>query len=310
MSALIGLLAFISIILFFEAYKRLKTPRLEEELARFAMSETGVKPRTFFDKHIRSSTLMLPKRFSFLRGLIPTPEIEKQLVYAGYPQEITDAEQFFGLQLFMAFTGLGVGSGYLMWGYALGWCGGPIVFILLPLAGFFGPRLWLQSKVKQRQQAINLALPDLLDMLAISVQAGMGFDQALREVNQRMRGPLHEEINRLLRELKLGEPRPKAFHRLIDRNTSEDLRLFIDALLQAEELGTPVAKTLTHQAEEIRIRRIQRAKELAGRASPQISLVTIFLVAPSALCLLLSALVLTLLQGGGLVPLTPGGGPP
>ena len=297
MSAFISVLTLFTIILFAEGYKRLSAPGIGAQLPQIIFGEDSDKIRpTFFDKHIRASARLLPQHFNALRGLIEPELIEKKLEYAGQPYRMT-VEEFFGFQLFMMIIGFFIGAAYMLFGVVVGGCGWPLVLIVTPIAGFFYPRFWLDKKVQQRQEAISLSMPDLLDMLAISVQAGMGFDNALRLVVGNTRGPLSEELRRCLRELEIGEPRAETFRRLVERNTSEDLHLFVDALLQAEELGTPIARTLQVQAEELRIRRVNRAKELASKASPKISLVTVFLIAPSALLLFMTALMLSVFAG-------------
>jgi tight adherence protein C len=217
-----------------------------------------------------------------------------------------DTEKFFGFQVYMLIVGFIFGGFFTAFGLFLGGCGGPIPLLILPTAGFFYPRLWLNQKAKQRQEAINLGMPDFLDMLVISVQAGMGFDSAMRLVTSHITGPLNEEIKRLVRELDVGEPKDQAFRRLVKRNTSEDLRIFVDALLQAEELGTSITKTLENQAAELRQRRINRAKERAARASPNISLITVFIIVPSVLCLFMSMMVLVIVIGRDIGSLSPG----
>lgn len=172
-------------------------------------------------------------------------------------------------QLYRAFQArdrLLVGVLWLYGGLPLG----PFALILLPISGFCWPLLWLRTKVRRRQQAISVALPDLLDMLAVCVSAGMGFDVALTLLAERGEGPLYEELDRLLRELRIGEPREQAFRHLSERNSSEALRSFVDALLQAEELGSPIAATLERQAEDLRIYRRHRAREQGAKAATKI----------------------------------------
>ena len=103
------------------------------------------------------------------------------LEYAGRPYDM-DTENLFGLQILMMLIGLFLGLLFFLVGLVIGGCGGPFALLLLPIAGFFYPRFWLNRRAKQRQEAINLSMPDFIDMLVISVQAGMGFDNALQLV--------------------------------------------------------------------------------------------------------------------------------
>lgn len=297
MSLLLGVLLVVWLMLLVTGIRRWRAPGLGTELPQLIFGERAEPERlSLYQRHVQRSALQLPKRFGFLRAWTEPEQVAKKLQYAGRPYGM-DVEQFFGFQLFMMIVGFALAAVYLVFAWLLGCCGGPIALIVLPIGGFLWPKNWLNSRVKQRQEAINLSMPDFLDTLAISVRAGMGFDNALRLVVLRTSGPLSEELRRLLRELDMGEPRAEAFRRLVQRNTSDDLRAFSDAVLQADELGTPIAKVLQDQAEDLRVRRVQRAKERAGKASPQISLVTVFIIAPSALLLFMAALVLSIFFG-------------
>lgn len=296
MSAMIGMLALVSISLLVAGVYHFTGPSVVTQLVeRLRIEKTALDlDQTFFERRIRPATKGLAHRFGFLREFTNPKEVEEKLAYAGHPFDL-NAEQFFGLQILAAFVSFVSGVYYAI----LGLCGGPIVVMVLPLAGFFLPNWWLNQQVSKRQSQISLALPDMLDLLSICVQAGMGFDAALRNIAVRMKGPLSEEIDQLLLELQMGEPRMEALDRLVKRNKSEELRRFIGALAQAQGLGVPVATTLEIQAEEMRLRRTDNAKELAAKASPKISLVAIFLITPATLLLMLSAFVLSFLLGPG-----------
>jgi tight adherence protein C len=291
---MIGMLASVSISLLVAGIYHFTGPSLVTQLAeQLGIEKAALElDQTLFDRRIRPAIKGLAHHFGFLREFTNPKEIEEKLAYAGHPFDL-NAEQFFGLQILAALVSFVFGIYYTI----LGLCGGPIVLTMLPLAGFFLPNWWLNQQVDKRQRQITLALPDMLDLLSVCVQAGMGFDAALRNIAQRMKGPLGEEINRLLLELHMGEPRTEALERLVKRNKSEELRRFIGALVQAQELGVPVATALEIQAEEMRARRTDKAKELAAKASPKISLVAIFIVAPSALLLMLCAFILGFLLG-------------
>ena len=126
---------------------------------------------------------------------------------------------------------------------------------------------------EKRQEEITTSLPDFMDLLAISITAGVGFDLALNNVVDRMKGALAEELERMLRELRLGNPRRLAYRKMIWRNNSQSLRSFFSAMMQADELGTPVADILEWQAQTMRHRRIQEARRKGAKASTKISLV-------------------------------------
>jgi len=186
--------------------------------------------------------------------------IATKLVLAGSPPSWT-AERV------LAFKGLGLilGAGL---GYVVGLAGGPhllgILWVpLLAATLFLIPGAALGQAVLQRQEAIRRALPDTMDLLTISVEAGLGFDAALLHVRRSTTGPLSQEIGWMLHEMQLGVSRVDAFRHLSERTNVEELRGFVLAMIQADVFGVSIAKVLRSQARELRIKRRQRAEEKA-----------------------------------------------
>ncbi len=142
---------------------------------------------------------------------------------------------------------------------------GLIALVLIPAIGLIAPESWLSRKVTQRKLAIRKDLPDTLDLLAISVEAGMGFEGALDIVCQHFASPLAEEFSRTLREMELGLPRKDAFQNLKRRTQVPELSNFVLAILQADSLGIPVGRVLRTQAVEMRAKRRQWAREKAAK---------------------------------------------
>jgi tight adherence protein C len=136
--------------------------------------------------------------------------------------------------------------------------------------GFFLPDLLLYNAGLKRQARIQAMLPDALDMLTICVEAGLGFDAALAQVARNTDGPLAAELSRTLQEMQIGKSRSQALHSLAERTTVPELRVFVSALVQASELGISVASVLREQANEMRIRRRQRAEERAQKVPVKI----------------------------------------
>lgn len=156
----------------------------------------------------------------------------------------------------------------------------------VPVA-FFLPDLWLRQVVEKRQKAIRLALPDILDLLTISVEAGLGFDSALTKVIKNSRGPLAEEFSKMLSEMQVGISRKDAFRNLAGRTTVSELRTFVTAMIQADVFGISISKVLRTQAKEMRVRRRQKAEEIAQKAPVKI-------VFPLILCILPALFVVIL----------------
>jgi tight adherence protein C len=145
-----------------------------------------------------------------------------------------------------------------------------LAFIVGGLAGFYLPDLLLYNAGLKRQQRIQRALPDALDMLTVCVEAGLGFDAALAQVARNTDGPLAAEFARALQEMQIGQARSEALRAMLSRTTVPELRVFVAALVQAGELGIPIAKVLREQAAEMRIRRRQRAEEQAQKVPVKI----------------------------------------
>ena len=141
------------------------------------------------------------------------------------------------------------------------------IFTLIALiVGFFFPDYWLVTRIRARQKAILLAIPDTLDLLTISVKAGLGFDAALGKVIEKTEGPLSDEFRRALAEVRIGKPRRDALKEMVARTNVPALTNFIGAIVQAEQLGVAIANVLEVQSEQLRIERRQRAEEMAAKA--------------------------------------------
>ncbi len=219
---------------------------------------------------------------------------EKLLIQAGNPIDLR-LESFYGLRFFLGLCGIVVGVFYLTLGLPLAFA----MFLLLPMGGFFGPNLWLLLKARERQEIISMMMPDFLDTVSVTLQAGVGLDGALHQVTKQFDGPLSEEIERFNREIDLGVPRSTAYENLIERNSSRELELLVTSLIQGSTLGVPVSKTFKIQADDLRATRSFKAKEKAAKASPQITLVTTFFVLPGVFILIIGLLALNVIYNPG-----------
>ncbi|HJZ60727.1 MAG TPA: type II secretion system F family protein [Miltoncostaeaceae bacterium] len=160
--------------------------------------------------------------------------------------------------------------------------------------GIAGPALWLRSRARERRSAIVRQLPDLLDLLVICAEAGMALEPALRLAVARLPGALTAEIAALVRELDLGTPRRAAYRALAERVGSPELTQAVATLIQAEELGAPIAGVLARQAELLRAARRQLARDRAAQATPRVQLVVALVMVPGAMLLVLGVLVIEL----------------
>ncbi len=161
------------------------------------------------------------------------------------------------------------------------------------LLGWFGPDIWLARQGRVRQERIERDLPDFLDILAVTVRAGLGYRAALGRVSQALAGPIGDEMLTALRQMDLGATRRQAFLALRERNASESLGSFVAAQLQAEELGVPLAEALNDIAEDMRRAAHQSARRRAARAAPRVALIVTTLMVPGSLILILVAILLS-----------------
>ena len=153
--------------------------------------------------------------------------------------------------------------------------------------GFFLPDVLLYNAGLKRQAKVQLALPDALDMLTVCVEAGLGFDGALAQVARNTDGPLAAEFARVLQEMQIGKSRSQALRALADRTTVPEARAFVSSLVQANDLGIPVARVLREQAKEMRVRRRQRAEGKAQQVPVKITFPLILCIFPALLVIVL-----------------------
>ncbi len=149
------------------------------------------------------------------------------------------------------------------------------------VAGFYVPDILLYNTGLKRQEKIQKALPDALDLLTISVEAGLGFDAALGQVARNTQGPLAGEFFRVLQEMQIGKTRSDSFRALGARTDVAELRGFVGAMTQADAFGIPIADVLREQAKEMRLKRQQRAEEKAMKVPVKVLFPLIFFIFPA-----------------------------
>ena len=167
--------------------------------------------------------------------------------------------------------------------------------------GFIGPDYVINSKIKSRQEKIRAQLPDALDLLAVSVEAGLGFDSAVSKLIESLEGPLIDEFNLTLSEIRVGESRPEALRKLSERAQVSELSAFTRALIQADTLGISLGRILRVQAADTRERRQSLAEERAMKAPIKMLFPTVLFIFPSMFIVTIGPafLSLTSLFGGG-----------
>lgn len=219
-------------------------------------------------------------------------KISHQLDLAGNPPR-------WGVERVLAFKTLGlVGIGLLALLLSAGKGAGPalVVTALGAAFGFYLPNILVYNAGIKRQQQIQRSLPDALDLLTISVEAGLGFDAALSQVARNTEGPLAAEFFRMQQEMQIGKGRAEAFRSLGSRTNVPELSGFITAMVQAEQFGIPIANVLRVQAAEMRLKRHQRAEEMAQKVPVKILFPLIFFLLPSLFVVIMGPGAITIMN--------------
>jgi tight adherence protein C len=226
--------------------------------------------------------------------------MQHKLDLAGDPYDLT---RFVGVRVLMALLlgGLGIALFFAAKGRL------PFMQrILLPAAGaglgYYMPVMSLGSKISKRQNDIVVSLPDALDLLTISVEAGLGFDMAMSRVAEKWDNELSLAFNRVIQELQLGRLRREALRDMADSMEVQDVSTFVAAIIQADQLGVSIARVLRIQSDQMRVRRRQRAEELARQAPIKMLPAIAFLIFPAIFIVLLGPAVITvkdMFMGGG-----------
>jgi tight adherence protein C len=155
-----------------------------------------------------------------------------------------------------------------------------VAIVLTPL-GYFIPDITLYQVAYNRNERIRRDLPDSMDLLTISVEAGLPFDSALSQVARNTRGPLAEELFRVLQEMQIGLGRIEALRALAERTNVVELRGFVTAMVQADQFGIPIANVLRVQSRDMRVKRTQRAEEQAQKVPVKILFPLVFCILPA-----------------------------
>jgi tight adherence protein C len=211
--------------------------------------------------------------------------VNRLIVLAGNPPSLT-AERIVAFKIVFAIVGLVAGiavSSFLPFKGILV----VMAVAVFALIGYTAPSAAVAARASKRQKEIRKALSDTMDLLTISVEAGLGFDAALGQVVRNVPGPLSEEISRMLQEMQIGVARTEALRHLTDRTEVPELDGFVLSMIQADKYGVGVAKVLRAQATELRQKRRQRAEETAQKVPLKLLFPMIFMVLPAMFIVIL-----------------------
>jgi tight adherence protein C len=261
-------------------YGNIHIPEKAEELLKFR--ERVLAPAV---KHLAAIPLKLNPKASI-------ESINARLLAAGLSQRIPAST-------FLAIKGGGMVGGLFL-ALILTTVSSPLmVLILLPAlgaAGFYAPEVLLSSKIRARRDSVQRDLPDALDVLAVSVEAGLGFDGAITKLTEHMTGPLVQEFALLLSEIRIGEARQTALKNMATRVDTPELSAFVRAVVQADQLGISLGRILRVQAADSRLRRQTSAEEKAMKAPIKMMFPTVLFIFPSMFLVLLGPAVLNILK--------------
>jgi tight adherence protein C len=171
--------------------------------------------------------------------------------------------------------------------------------LMAVIVGYLLPELWLGWRVRSRQHRLRKGLPDALDLLVICIEAGLGLDQALLRVSQELHithRELSEELQLVNLEIRLGKTRIDALRELARRTGLDDIKALVAMLIQTERFGTSIAQSLRVHADDLRVRRRQRAEEMGAKTSVKMVPPLVFFIFPALMVVILGPAVITLLR--------------
>jgi tight adherence protein C len=231
-----------------------------------------------------------------IQSVLPTAVLEgmrQQLLLAGEPMTVNAFLMLRVLLLgtFLLLPVLFIAAGAMSVG--------PLALLLIAvflILGVMMPQMWLQSRVSQRQAQILKSLPDAFDLITTCVEAGLGLDAALARVAAKVEGPFAVELHRTLQEISLGRMRRDALKELGERTGVPDLISFVNAVIQAESMGSSIGTVLRVQAEQLRVRRRQRAEAQAYKAPVKMIFPLVLCIFPALFIVILGPAVITIIQ--------------
>lgn len=300
---LLALLAAAAVMLIFYGL----ASRPAKDAVQQRLEQLVIQPRTLeeyelqqplFERTLRPLVKRLAKfgRRSDRGGIIA--RTDARLERAGYPGGLRGAD-WMGVKILSA-IGFAVGLTLLLSLLFSSFVGGLFFGLVGAAVGFLAPEFWLGRRIRARSLAMVLQLPDALDLLTISVEAGLGFDAALAKVVEKMEGPLVNEFRQALAEIRMGRTRREALRDVATRSDAQPISNFIGAIVQAEQLGVPIAKVLQIQSQQLRIERRQRAEEAAAKAPVKMLFPMVGCIFPTIFIVILGPAILTVIKGVGI----------
>jgi len=254
---------------------------VQDRLQKYVVKQSDqyLLPELILPLRQRISQVLVPVIYMLVNKLVPANQkqsYEKKLQAAGYPCGL-DVSKFISVKygLLIAALLLGIISR------------SPLNLLAYLVLGYIAPDFWLKANEDKRKDQIMKALPDVLDLISVSVEAGLSFDGSLQKVIEKSEGPLTNEFEKSLKEIEMGKPRREALKDMAERVAVDDVSVFIGSILQADQLGISLTNVLRLQAGQVRENRRMRAEEKAQKAPVKILLPLVLFIFPTILIVLL-----------------------
>lgn len=280
--------------------KYFDTSETNQRIQTFIVEEhASAQPRSFAELQKREFTGSLFQRtvlswlnvaISFLSRFTPektNQQLQRRLMIAGYPFNLR-APQYYGLRVLFFLAGALLS--FLIFQSNVSMLS-LLLSLLVLLAFLLAPEIWLNSMMRHRQDLIRMGLPDALDMLSVCVSAGLSFDQALLRVGQTYKTPIGLELARVVSEIEVGVSRRQALRNLQVRVDISELSSFIALILQSEALGMSISDVLSSQAEQMRVYRQYRAKEIAQQLPAKMMIPLVLFIFPALWAVILGPML-------------------
>ncbi len=295
----LALLASLATLALFYGFSLIRAgrPKIKDRIGQLGSRPVTLEEielsQPFFERVIRPTVNQVATLLNKRRPEQSTRQLRHRLALAGNPNNM-DVSDFLGVK---GMAALGVGGLCLL-----------LLFSIVPLwqaalagsifsvIGYTLPDFWLGNIVNRRKKEIQKALPDALDLLTISVEAGLGFDSAVNKVAQKWRNALSDEFRRTLAEIRMGKARRDALKDLAIRTDVADMNMVLAAIIQADQLGVSIAKILRVQADQMRVNRRQRAEQEAHQAPVKMTFPLVFLIFPAMLIIIVGPAIVQILQ--------------
>ncbi len=270
---------------------RARLARQEIGLGQSAVALELEKP--FAERLFAPGRRWLARQMTRLTPAAQAASFRRQLDFVGDPLGLDPA----GLQALRIAAAAGLGALGLALGVLIGSNVAIGVSVLAGVAiGFYLPVLWLDQLVRQRRAELEAALPNALDVVAISMEAGLALDRALEQLVRHQEGPLTLLVARALREIELGRPRAEALEEMAEATGVDDFTSLVKGILHAERTGVPIARTIAAHSAQMRVKRRLKIRTEAARASLKILLPTVGCVFPTLWLILLGPALIVVLS--------------